>query len=226
MEQDSIRTAGFARARSAQNKATRRAQLLRSAKKAIQDVGLEAVNMDDVAGEADITKSAFYRYFSSKDELFAHVLLMEMDSITSGLAAKLPELDTFEGLADILASVCAAHPVGCALISSLSRTLDKNVAEQRLVEIKQGYASTLSAWSDIIAATNLPLDQSGAADLAKSTYSMIAGLWPLTQDKPQNRRAAEKAGFSATFDSFEVELAQHIARQARGIVAEKRDKKR
>ncbi len=221
MREDANQTANFTRARSARNKAARRAQLLNSAKEAIQDAGLEAVNMDDVASEAGITKSAFYRYFSSKDELFAHVLLMEMDSITSALSGRLGELATFDDLGRILASVCASHPTCCALISSLSQTIDKNVADERLVEIKRGYAENLNAWSEIIAATDLPLDKTAAVDLAKSVYSMIAGLWPLTRDKPQNQMAAEKAEFVATFGNFEAELAKHITRQARGIVAER-----
>ena len=209
----------FTRARSARNKATRRAQLLSAAKSAIEEVGLDAVNMEDVATAAGITKSAFYRYFSSKDELFAHVLLSEMDAITDALATRLPELTTIDDLAANMASVCADHPIGCALISSLSRTIDKNVSEDRLVEIKRGYAKALAAWSELIAATHLPLDPAGSAELAKSIYAMIAGLWPLTRDKPLNRKAAETAEFSATFGELESELANHIARQAKGIVA-------
>ena len=209
----------FARARSAENKAKRRTQLLESAKIAIRESGLEAVKMDEVASQAGIAKSAFYKYFSSKDELFAHVLLAEMEAITVALGARQSELVSIDRLAEIIARECAARPECCALIASLARTLDRNVPGERLVEVKRGFAQSLHDWSEIISSAPLSFEKREAEQLAKGLYALVSGLWPLTRDRPEVKAAAREAEFSATFGEFENELRFHVLTLARGIAS-------
>ena len=208
----------FARARSVENKAKRREQLLDAAKQVIRASELDAISMEDLAERAGITKSAFYRYFSSKDEIFAHVLLAEMEAITVDLAQNRSALTSVDRLAEVVARACALRPECCKLISSLARTLDRKVSVERLVNVKRGFATSLKDWSEIIAGTSLPLNDQQAAQLAKGVYSLISGLWPLTRDRPEVRAAASEAGFSASFGEFEDELRFHVLTLARGIV--------
>jgi AcrR family transcriptional regulator len=59
----------------ARNQAARRRRVLDAALRLAEGGGFEAVQMRDVAAEADVALGTVYRYFVSKEHLFAAVLL-------------------------------------------------------------------------------------------------------------------------------------------------------
>lgn len=193
--------------------------LLAGARRAVQTKGIDKVSLSDFAAEAGIAKSAFYKYFSSKEEILAHVLMQEFDAITRFLAAREDDYEDVHALASDISSVFAKHPLSCALLSEISRTLDKNTSFERLIEIKRQFARTQHDWTKIILNSGLGFDRHGAKELTKSCYAYIAGLWPLTRERPDLLEAARQAGFAETYNSFETELERFILIQATGILS-------
>lgn len=212
-------TTSFVRARNDDQKRERRQSLLAGAKRAVAKKGVDDVSLSDFSAEAGIAKSAFYKYFSSKEEILAYVLMGEFEAITRQLAKRTINYKSVDDLASSIASVFAQRPLAGALLSEISRTLDQNTPFEQLIEIKRQFANTQRDWTKIILNSGLGFDQSGAKQLVKSCYAYIAGLWPLTRARPDLLAAAEEAGFNETYGSFEAELQTFITTQALGILS-------
>lgn len=62
----------------------------------IREVGFEATSVADIAAAAGIGRSTFFRYFSSKDEIFWHCAADQARSVRSWLDAARPDDDPFD----------------------------------------------------------------------------------------------------------------------------------
>lgn len=58
-----------------------RDNLIASARKLFEEKGIEATTVDDIAKEADCSKSTLYVYFKSKDEILYTILLEHMNML-------------------------------------------------------------------------------------------------------------------------------------------------
>lgn len=212
-------TTTFVRARNVDQKRERRQSLLAGAKRAVEKKGVDEASLSDFSAEAEIAKSAFYKYFSSKEEILAYVLMGEFEAITRQLAKRSTKYKSVNDLASSISSVFAQRPLAGALLSEISRTIDQNTPFERLIEIKRQFASTQRDWTEIILNSGLGFDQFGAKQLVKSCYAYIAGLWPLTRERPELLEASKQAGFTGTYGAFETELKRFIVFQAAGILS-------
>lgn len=77
----------------------RRLQILESAKALILERGIAACTLEEVAAEADISKSLMYRHFSSRDELLAALLNQEYRALRGGGVSDVPADISFATLA-------------------------------------------------------------------------------------------------------------------------------
>lgn len=57
----------------------RRSAILRSARKEFFEKGFRAVTVDSIARRAELSKGAIYLYFKSKEEIYAQILLRDID---------------------------------------------------------------------------------------------------------------------------------------------------
>ena len=60
-------------------KEQRRSAILRSARKEFFEKGFRAVTVDSIARRAELSKGAIYLYFKSKEEIYAQILLRDID---------------------------------------------------------------------------------------------------------------------------------------------------
>lgn len=120
----------FQRARSPQQKAERRAQILQAAASAFEKERFQAIALADIARQAGVTKAALYRYFPSKEALFLGLYLSELESLT--LSQMVDEKSLSEQLADIL----VARPLFCRLTAILHSVLEQNLDEEQAREFK------------------------------------------------------------------------------------------
>ncbi|MDJ0922837.1 MAG: TetR/AcrR family transcriptional regulator [Henriciella sp.] len=212
-------TTTFVRARNVAQKRERRESLLAGAKRAVEKKGVDRVSLSDFSAEAGIAKSAFYKYFSSKEEILAYVLMREFDDITRQLAKRTTKYEDVDELASNISSTFAERPLACALLSEISRTLDQNTPFEKLINVKRHFAKAQGEWTLIILNSGLGFDQSAAKELVKTCYAYIAGLWSLTRERPELLEASRQAGFTGTYDAFETELKRFIVLQAAGILS-------
>jgi len=77
----------------------RRSAILRSARKEFFEKGFRAVTVDGIAKRAELSKGAIYLYFKSKEEIYAQILLRDIDKFHARVDAL---LDTAKSAPDNL----------------------------------------------------------------------------------------------------------------------------
>ena len=73
-----------------------RSNIIESAKQLFKIKGVEQTTMDDIAKEADYSKSTIYVYFKSKDEIYNSIACEYMNLLKEGLENCTIYLDDFE----------------------------------------------------------------------------------------------------------------------------------
>ena len=59
----------------------RRLNIVRAARKLFYEKGFKDVTVSQIARKAEISKGAVYLYFTSKEEIYSHILLSDLDNI-------------------------------------------------------------------------------------------------------------------------------------------------
>ncbi len=80
-------------------KEQRRNAILRSARKEFFEKGFRSVTVDSIARRAELSKGAIYLYFKSKEEIYAQILLRDIDKFHARVDAL---LDTSKSASDNL----------------------------------------------------------------------------------------------------------------------------
>ena len=60
--------------------------IIRAARNAFLQAGVAGTRMDTIAKEAGVSKATLYKYYSSKDELFSHLIHQMFDQMSQELA--------------------------------------------------------------------------------------------------------------------------------------------
>lgn len=89
--------------------------IINAAKVLFEAKGIAATTMDEIAKEADCSKSTMYVYFKSKDEILLHIILEQMNHLKELLAQSAKEeksfTEQFMEIAKRLAEFEEEHPV-------------------------------------------------------------------------------------------------------------------
>ena len=116
----------------ARNQAARRERVIAAAVELASDGGYDAVQMRDVAGQADVALGTLYRYFPSKDHLLIAALAGQVSALQRRLAQKPPRgTSAADRVVDVLRRATRAlerEPrLTAALVNALS-SADPSVA--------------------------------------------------------------------------------------------------
>jgi AcrR family transcriptional regulator len=131
--------------------------------------GYDAVQMRDVAATANVSLATIYRYFSSKDHVFAAAMNEWTARLHTRVATSPPKGDTMaERLIDVLLRACSAlerqPKLGMALVRSLS-AVDVDTRESTLEVRRQ-----ISSMGEQVLA---PLDPETREDI----ISVMSHVW-------------------------------------------------
>lgn len=117
----------------AKNQAKRRRRVMSAAMALAANGGFDAVQMRDVASEADVALGTLYRYFPSKEQLFAHVLVEWSSSFDEAVRRRRPERGSdAERLRQVLRRAVGAferHPNFLQVLTLLEVSKDPAVME-------------------------------------------------------------------------------------------------
>lgn len=83
-----------------------RSTILEIAGKLFVDKGFAQTTMDDIAKEADYSKSTIYVYFKSKDEIYSHIILENMALLRNTIEQAIEKNTNIE---DTFFAICNAH---------------------------------------------------------------------------------------------------------------------
>ncbi len=77
--------------------ADKKTEILRAARELFGQFGLKKASVDDVARAASVSKATIYKYFSSKEDIFAAVVGAEAEEMLAAIRAAVEEERTLEG---------------------------------------------------------------------------------------------------------------------------------
>ena len=111
--------------------------ILASAKKLFETQGITITTVDDIAREADCSKSTLYVYFKSKDDLLNHIILEQMLLLKDTLKDVISRAEGFEecyfSICNSLVTLQEQHPVYYDLTLGTIRLEDTDIEEKNIL---------------------------------------------------------------------------------------------
>ncbi|MBV6864108.1 TetR/AcrR family transcriptional regulator [Xanthomonas euvesicatoria] len=175
----------YVRARSVEQKEERRRHLLATARAMLDDSpGALDLGINELARQAQMTKSNVYRYFESSEAVLIDVLVEEYAGWQGELGAAFAQGDkaaaTVESIAAVFAQTLCARPLLCRLTSIMPSILERKVSFERMVEFKLNLLALRHQAAQAFHA-RLPEMSADAFDqVIKYALPLVIGLWPLS----------------------------------------------
>ncbi len=195
------------RAKSPQQKALRRQQILAAAAHCFPERGFHRVHLSDIAAQIGITKAALYRYFASKEQLFLALYLEHLQALLDD--AETLSVDAPEQAAGVCAQLLSQHPTFCHLNAILHTVLEQNLSASEarafkleLLVLMQRFARLLQQW--------LLLSADQAIDLLLHLQQAMIGCWHLCHHSTAVQEALAEPPLTLLQRDFGTTLQQHL----------------
>jgi AcrR family transcriptional regulator len=175
----------YLRARSPEQKEERRRLLLETARSMLLEIpNLRDLGINELARQAQMTKSNVYRYFESSEAVLLDVLVEEFalwrGELREALTRAGRRRGTAEHIARAFSATLAARPLLCRLVSIFPSILEHNVSTQRMVQFKHGL---LAVREDTALDFNRCMPSISASRFERFIHlslPLVIGLWPLS----------------------------------------------
>jgi len=191
------------RASTAEKKEERRASIVERARAYIATRSFDEVRMSDLARELALVKGTLYLYFPTKQDLFASILIDEMEAwwkeVQDRPATRSPGKDLTRGLGD--------RGLMVRLLASLHMTIEPGLSPRGLLTMKRWFGDfALRASRDIEA--RYPGIAGSGFRLLIEIYALVIGLSQLAFP-PENVRVLIDS--DETLAVFRIELDVFLA---------------
>jgi AcrR family transcriptional regulator len=221
----------FQRARSEEQRETRRQAILGAATAMLAEMPVAEVTLNELSRRAGLAKSNVLRYFESREA----VLLELLDSAWQDWLVQLRQdlqgatdpgttaVARCDQLAAAVAGSLASQPMLCDLISAQAAVLERNVSPQVAAQYKRASMAGIGALGGLMLTCVPELGEQDAIKLAGATVMTTGGLWPHTHPSAamlaaydaDPELAAMRLDFAATMrEVLEVMSAGLLARDA------------
>lgn len=214
--------AAWQRARRPEQKEERRQAIFAAALSLLDEVGVEGTTLSEIARRAGLSKTNCYRYFESREAILLELTLDLVDEWTAAIAARLEPLAgslDVDAVADAFALSTAERPRLCALVSSISSVLERNVSEEVVVDFKRQFNAQVYGSSDAMRAALPDLTSEQAEQFVLLTGLFVGGAWPSANPPPAVARVHERDEFAGRKLDFEATLVAHARVVLRGLLA-------
>jgi len=222
----------FQRARSQEQRETRRQAILGAAAAMLAEMPVAEVTLNELSRRAGLAKSNVLRYFESREAVLLELLdsawqewLAQLDKeLAGGIDAGAPVGSRADQLAAAVAASLATRPMLCDLVGAQAAVLERNVSPQVAAQYKRASVTGIAALGDLVLRSVPELGEPDAFRLAGATVMTTAALWPHTHPSAamlaayaaDPELAALRLDFTATLaEVLEVMIAGLLARSSR-----------
>ncbi len=175
----------FQRARSADQRAQRRAAIIDTAAEMLSEMPVAEISLNELARRVGLAKSNVLRYVESREEVLLVLLSAEfagwIDAAESELAAAVdpaaPVAQRCEHLAAGFAASLLARPRMCELSSASAAVLEHNISVDTAVAFKVATLAQLGRVIEIVQRHLPELDPAAAAMFVQTAALMADALW-------------------------------------------------
>jgi AcrR family transcriptional regulator len=212
----------YVRARSAEQKEERRRHLLATARKMLRQRP-EALDLgiNELARQAQMTKSNVYRYFESSEAVLMDLLVEEFAGWHAELSAALARggkaCSSVEHIARVFASTISARPLLCRLTSILPSILERKVSLERMVDFKGNLLAVRQRAAQDFHARVPNMPARAFDQVVKHALPLIIGLWPLSNPTGIAAQVIELPALESLRYDFEQDLEHALLALMRGM---------
>ncbi|ABW25291.1 TetR/AcrR family transcriptional regulator [Acaryochloris marina] len=212
----------WARARSQSQKAARREEILEAAQSLFSELAYEEISLNGIAREAGISKANIYRYFSTREEIFLVIYEAEQIVFVRALINRLQQMasvDNVSEMTQVWVETLLQHETLLNLIPQLSISMERNSSVEQLIKFKkQGY-TTYQELLESLVSVFPRLNQQQWIMVIQCTYSMIAGLWPLSNPSENLLEALRHPEVNQPPWEFESTMTYGLSALIHGAIA-------
>jgi AcrR family transcriptional regulator len=212
----------YVRARSAEQKEERRRHLLVAAREMLsQNPAALELGINELARQAQMTKSNVYRYFESSEAVLMDLLVEEFAAwhaeLSTALARGGKAGASFEHIARVFASTISARPLLCRLTSILPSFLERKVSFERMVEFKGNLLAVRQGAAQAFHARVPGMPVQAFEQVVKHAVPLIIGLWPLSHPAEMAAQVVELPELEGLRYDFEQDLEHALLTLMRGM---------
>ena len=214
---------GFKRARSKEQKDIRIQQIAKAAAKLYEKNDYEKITLAAIADELSFTRANLYKYIKSKEEIFLHIILSDLDALIAELERKLSSRSNvnIREFADIWTKALYKHKRLVELMSILYTVIEKNTTIEKLTVFKASLMGSLHKLFEIIKSALPTLDESAVSDFIYMQLYYVMGMYPATRQSEIQKKAIELAGFPYTPPDFVVEYNKFVVFSLNGLMKDR-----
>ena len=197
------------RARSPEQVAERRADILQAAGDLIDESGLDAAGLNAIARRVGLSKPNLYRYFESREAILLQLALDAFcawsDRVGQELGGSADRTDqqTIESIARILARTCARQPRLGLLMNALPGIIEHNISLETAIEFKAKAFGLFQQTAGQLAGVLPGLSELNAANFLWLWSIAACGAWPHCHPNPIIEQAMKHLGMDAMLQPYE-----------------------
>ncbi|MBT2323771.1 TetR family transcriptional regulator [Variovorax paradoxus] len=215
----------YLRARSPEQKEERRRHLLDTAKSLLLEIpDVHDLGINELARQAQMTKSNVYRYFESSEAVLLDVLVEEFmlwrAELRKALSRGGKRSGTIEHIARAFSATVAARPLLCRLTSIFPSILEHNVSAERMVQFKQGLLAVRKETALDFHGCIPSIPASTFEGFIHLALPLLIGLWPLSHPAEAAAEAIARHDLAALRYDFQHNLEEGLLMLLRGLPSE------
>lgn len=201
----------FVRARSAEQKEQRMADIKSAAARLFETHPYHQITLTTIADELGWSRANLYKYVTTKEEIFLLLMGDMRDAYTDDLLRELasaPSDDTAT-LAACWARVAAAHETYFRYGDLLYTVIETNVSLEKLMDFKRGYYDGLDSMCRTLASA-LDVRAGDVPELTNTVYHHAVGLAGSCLNNPLVQQAVRQLGVEPTRPNFTSDMQDFI----------------
>ncbi|MFD9679807.1 TetR/AcrR family transcriptional regulator [Rhodococcus sp. NPDC059969] len=182
-----VATHGFQRARRPEQIEARRCAILDAARAMLGSRPVADISLRELSESVGLAKSNVLRYFDSREAILLEVLDENWVAWLDGLSESLtPAGDdspfaTEIHVASTVAESLVAQRLLCELMSVMAGVLERNISVDFARDFKKRATVNSGRFASLIHSQLPHLSEGDAAQFAKVTLVIVAGLWPTAE---------------------------------------------
>jgi AcrR family transcriptional regulator len=214
---------GFSRARTPEQKESRRAAILAAARGLVAERGVHDVTLGDLADAVGLAKSNVVRYFGTREEIFVELATSDVEVVTCEVVAALAALppdadDPAMAVATALTGVLDRHPVFLDVVAHLPSHLEHNVSLATAVLLKQRMHASAGVLAAAVRDACPDLTEGDAALFVTTLFLVVPAAWEAGRPAPVVREVyATHPELAADHDALTTQVRGVLAATLRGL---------
>ena len=211
------------RAMATEEKQARRIAILKAARELFTAGDGDLPTASDVALATGLAKGTVYLYFTTKEEIFATLLVEGWTPVMELVeqifqARKGRRSEKVRAFLRAFVEHLERHPELLRLDALGSGVLEKNMTPEALLRYKQDFTGRLSTAADAVD-RSLKLEAGRGVQLLMRTYALTRGLWQSAQHDSKTLTIGIDPALMLTPEAYLSELEEALTEYWRGALA-------